>query len=221
MGSSKSNKPYKEIPISVLSDVFSMLGVPTNLIGSIFKNYSKRRIEESKRIFFEEMSKGKISNFDISIEDDEIAILQRYALATHQGVAKRNLRLLAKAMVGLSKRDKLYSDEFAKHAAVLESLTRDQTLLLGTIWQFYLVNKANGEDDNNSWSDAWKKSFDVLLPDQFESGHHIYATGCQLFGTGLLFPQAAVGGSNIKNTVFFAELMELVEMNLDELLADD
>jgi len=60
MGSSKSNKPYKEIPISVLSDVFSMLGVPTNLIGSIFKNYSKRRIEESKRIFFEEMSKGKI-----------------------------------------------------------------------------------------------------------------------------------------------------------------
>lgn len=151
MGSSKSNKPYKEIPISVLSDVFSMLGVPTNLIGSIFKNYSKRRIEESKRIFFEEMSKGKISNFDISIEDDEIAILQRYALATHQGVAKRNLRLLAKAMVGLSKRDKLYSDEFAKHAAVLESLTRDQTLLLGTIWQFYLVNKANGEDDNNSW----------------------------------------------------------------------
>ncbi len=60
-----------------------------------------------------------------------MSLLYRYALAVRDGTARRNLRLLAKAMVSLAKRDRLFSDEFNKYADVLSRMTRDQILVLG------------------------------------------------------------------------------------------
>lgn len=120
-----------ELSASVTSDVLALVGLPTSTLSEAFKQFLSHKIEDAQDILLKQMRAGEMSEHRAASQDDAIAILYRYGLTARDGAARRNLRLLAKAVVGLASRDRLNSDEFNKYANVLARLTKDQIFVLG------------------------------------------------------------------------------------------
>ncbi len=123
-----TSKNLVQITETMFADVLAALGLPSSSFSALFSGFLRGKINESFGILLEELRAGNMSELHVASENETVAVCYRYLLAARDGAARRNLRLLAKAMVGLAQRDQLYSDEFNKYAGVLENLTRDQII---------------------------------------------------------------------------------------------
>ena len=122
---------------SVASDVLALFGIPTNSASSVFHAFLQSRIDQALEILIDELKAGEVSSMEVADRSEVVAVVYRYLVAARDGGARRNMRLLAKSIVGLLKRDKLYSDEFNRHIGVLQNLTRDQIVYLGRYYAHY------------------------------------------------------------------------------------
>jgi hypothetical protein len=104
--------------------------------------------------------------------------------AVSKGTARRNLRLMSEVIVGL-KRHRLFEfNNFQRWANVLETLTRDETLVLGTAYR--LIQSETGED-------MWKRLKDELVPKPFKTEVELISVCAALGRTGLCVPLSAFG----------------------------
>ncbi len=196
---------------SVFADALTLFGVPTSTAATVFQEFMRRRGDEARNILFEEISSGQIETLEAASEDDAVAIIYRYFLAARDGIARRNLRLLAKVIVGQAQRDRLYADNFARYADILARLSRDEILVLGRYYALALEEEAATPDQELARSNAWKRMVAELIPEQFADKRHIENVCTQAMGHGLIIALSVYGGLAYSLSPLMDELADLVD----------
>ncbi len=188
-----TSKNLVQITETMFADVLAALGLPSSSFSALFGGFLRGKIDESFGILLEELRAGNMSELHVASENETVAVCYRYLLAARDGAARRNLRLLAKVMVGLAQRDRLYSDEFNKYAGVLENLTREQIIYLGRYYALYQEEKRKADDEGKAREAAKDRLVDELIPHQFPSEQHLEYLVSQAVGLGLLLTSSAWG----------------------------
>ena len=195
---------------SVFADIVSLFGLPTGTASKLFHEFLSSRAEAARDILFKELRSGKMDELHAANNDEAISVIYRYALAARDGAANRNLILLAKTMVGLAQRDRLYSDEFNKYAAMLSQLSRDQIFVLGRYYAIFEIETSKTTDSQNALTRTWERLVHELVSDQFETERHVLAVLAQSVSTGLILPNAVIGGTAYEFSPIMREVTELV-----------
>jgi hypothetical protein len=90
-----------EIVGALITDRLTAAGLPgASIPVSALKAFLKRRGDEARDILLEELRSGAIVPTQAAANDDAIAAVHRYLMASWQGSARVNLRLMAKAITG-------------------------------------------------------------------------------------------------------------------------
>jgi hypothetical protein len=137
-----------EIIGAFVSDSFGLLGIPGGSVSeALVVRYFRRRTEMARDILFEELRHANISDAQAASEDDGIAVIVRYLRAAREGVARLNLRLLAKAIAGKLQSGRLVADEFLQYAEALASLSRGEIMVIGTMYRIWAAHQALAATD--------------------------------------------------------------------------
>ncbi len=101
------------------------------------KAYLQRRVETSRELLLEELSRGDILPPEAAARDDAVAVIYHYVRSACVGTARVNLRLLAQAIAGRLRSKTLVAGEFLLHADALSALSRDEIILLATMYRIH------------------------------------------------------------------------------------
>ena len=186
------------------------LGVPTGTAMALVGDMLKRRIVEARDILLNQIRAGDIDVIEAAASDEKVDILYRYYIAARDGAGRANLHLLARVIVGLAGRDRLYADEFNRYAVLLSQLTRDQIFVIG---RYYAHEKsvAGEQDDVIRSTSAWKNVIKEMVPTHFATEGHIQSVCAQLIGAGLLFQIGAFGNNVYRLTPLVEEIANLAD----------
>jgi len=187
-----------EIIGALVSDVFEITGTHGGSIaGAAIGRYFRRRAEQARDILFEELGGGNITDLQAASEDDAIAVIVRYLGAAREGMARLNLRLLAKAMAGKLKSGSLVADEFLQYADALGSLSREEILVIGTMYEMWAAHQALAVTDpaeaSNRYGDPWARTSQELMRLGMKE-EVISAAASRAQRSGLIYPLSRIGG---------------------------
>jgi len=142
---------------ALIADGLGAIAVPgASSAGEAVKGYLQRSSDEARAILLDEFRRGNIDAANVAAEDDRIAVIYRYLRASWEGSARVNLRLLAKAIVGRIRTNTLVADEFLPHADALAALSRDEIILVATMYRIHCTPR--DVPDGNE-----KKDWDIAL----------------------------------------------------------
>jgi hypothetical protein len=174
-----------DIASDVVADAFSLFGIPAATLKRAVRAFFDRRMRIASDVLLEEMHQGRIDSLHVANEDDVIAVIHRYLLAARDGAAKRNLRLLAKVMVGLAQRDKLYTDEFNRLADLCARLTRDQFFVIGRVARLFRGLGRESGVLGAVQREVQDRFVAEMVPLHFATKDHLRVVVWQLNGLGL------------------------------------
>jgi hypothetical protein len=173
--------------VAIIRDLLHALHLPgAETLGALVE----KEIEERNRSTFEmlltELQKARDEG--VTFEENDVHDFAQMVLRLHdaalKGAARRNLRLMSEVIVGL-KRHRLFEfNNFQRWANVLETLTRDEILILGTAYRL----KKKGVED------VWAGLKEALVPEPFKTNVDLEAVCAALARTGLVLPASAWGG---------------------------
>ena len=171
--------------IHLVSDVAAdfLLGIPATVLSAAFRRYREGQITTARDVLLDQMRAGSISSFEAAQEDEKIEILYRYFIAARDGAARRNLRLLARVMVGLAMRDALYTDTFNRYADICARLTRDQIFVIGRLAPHFKGRERDAFAKIQT--DIYNKFIVEMVPAHFATPDHLRVVIWQLNGLGL------------------------------------
>lgn len=170
------------------------------------------RERDAREILIEELASGKKAAFEVAADDEAIAVIVRYLKSATEGNARLNLRLLAKAIAGQLRRGRLYADEFLRFAGMLESLTRDEIILLATLYHFaQAVRQLKDSHPGITPPPPWGAARSELAKSLFPSPEYVDAIGARAQRSGLIFAKSAYGGLTYELTPLFDELSRTVD----------
>ena len=162
-------------------------------------------------MLLDELRAGNIGELEVAEKNEVVAICHRFLIAARDGTARRNMRLLARAWVGLANRDRLYSDDFNKYADTLARLTRDQILVLGRYHAMWTEEVEQSTDQEEVRARAWIQLNNQLVPTEFPTADHMTSICAQAAGLGLLNVGSAFGGLTYRPSPILFEIIELVD----------
>lgn len=116
--------------VAVISDVVSLIGVPTET-AKCFLNGRQNKLQN---IILQEIRDGDFSKVN---KDDIISIVIRLFNDINEGVAKNNIRLLARTIVGLNEKEQLTASKFHYFNTIIASLSYDEIIFLAEVVKFY------------------------------------------------------------------------------------
>lgn len=116
----------------ILSDCLGIKGVPTGAASSALGKLMNKRYDTLRHIIRSEIREG---NFDRVDEDVLVSICFRMIRDAEEGVARNNLRLMARIINGMAEKKELKAPNFLKYANILASLTEDEITVLGVMAQ--------------------------------------------------------------------------------------
>lgn len=190
-------------------------------VGALFESYLRRRAEEAQEVLLDELRKGERPPEAIPASDGLIAALLRYRRMANEGVARPNLRLLAKAIAGQLRRGTLVADEFSRYADILASLSRDEIILIAAMWRSHVAGKeTTATTPDTQPFDPWKAARSELVNSKvFPDEEYVSAIAARAQRTGLITAVSAYGGLVYRITPIFLEITALVDFQ-DALLAE-
>lgn len=203
-----------EIATSSILDILSS----TSSIQELWNTHCERKLAESRDILFDEITGG---NFNNIADDDKISLMHRYTLAAMNGVARLNLRLLAKAINSIVKGEQLpspiYANEFNRYAQILETLSDEEVHLLAQLYKIreddlkYI--KLHNEPPKGINANYFTKLIAGYEYSQPEKVKETKAIAGALLRTGLIYQEnVGCGGSYVYAlTPFFDKIIELVD----------
>jgi hypothetical protein len=154
-----------EIIGAFVSDAFELGGTHGGSIAGVaIGRYLRLRAERARDILFEELRRAHISDAQLASEDDAIAVIVRYLRAAREGAARLNIRLLAKGIAGQIQLGRLVADEFLQYADALGSLSRDEIVVIATLYRMSLAFRHLGAENPaevhkyaNVWAPTWRE----------------------------------------------------------------
>lgn len=195
------------VALAIVSDVLSSLGIPgsATLADLANKAVEKRRLEASE-LLIEELRQGAVS-FDEADIDPFVLILLRFVRAVDEGVAKENLKLMAKVIAGLKKNKALQDNEFSRWAATLSDLTRDEIVAIGKAFQLTRTPTFDPDGVDQFW-----QPFKASMQSGNYSEEQMMAICASISRYGLLLPVSVWGGLIYHPSEWLVELGTLAEM---------
>ena len=180
--------------VAVAADVLSAFQLPGgHTLQAVAAAFVKKKRDEAASILIEEISNGWHGQieFDQCDVDPLLEIVLRFSKAVADGAARENLRLLAQVIAGLKKNRALQPDTFRKWCGILEQLTRDELIVLGTAYR--LVKKEwTGDAEEGAADKFWKALQKELVEAHYDRGN-IAALCSSLSRTGLMLPRSGWG----------------------------
>ena len=83
----------------------------------------------------EEIARGEVLPARAAADDTLICAIYRYGRSAQEGTARRNLQLMAPVIRNGMARADFYADDFLRYAALLESLSREEIILLAMAYR--------------------------------------------------------------------------------------
>ena len=123
-----------------------------------------------------------------------------------EGVAKENLRLLARVIKGLKKNRAVSFDSFSKWAVTLSDLTRDEILMLGFAHQSSLASDE---------ATAFWQSVRGAMVNAGYSADEATAIASSLARFGLLVPSPVIGGMIYYPSPWLKEICSLAQISIE------
>lgn len=187
----------KELTKAVVTDLLSSLGVPTSTAGELFRRYWARKAAEVQETLLEEIAQGAAPLIAAS-DDDGVEIVVRVMNASIAGAARINLRLMAKALVGLAQHPPIYASDFAKYQRAVADLSREEIIAVSALYSNFDHALATADPNKPGLVpvNAWQKSVTELVPLVFPTENHFRAAVFAAQRTGLVIvgPYAADEG---------------------------
>ena len=195
--------------VDIVQDAFSVLGFPASTLSRPFKAYLDRKMKEAHDELVDAMRDGKIDPEEAAKNDETIAVFYRYGVAARDGTARRNLRLMAKAVVGLLKEDRLSVDEFGRFAPILSELTERQMIVAAPFCQSFDELIANENDQAKASMNALTQITEKLVPEKLPDEQEVKAVLWEITGKGLVTAES-LGGMNFTPTRLLRDLLRYV-----------
>jgi len=194
---------------AVVSDPIGLFIPGGATASTLLMGYFERRHEQAREIVLAEMRAGNIDQTEAASEDDAIAITLMILKAARDGRARINLRLLAKAFVGLARRDFLAADELLAHADIPASLSRDEIIVIATVYRYYLM----GNDQNRNRGDYWLLAKGNLAKHEMELEDRVQAVAGRAQRSGLVAAVSAFDAVAYRVTPLLRDLVKLVDVD--------
>jgi hypothetical protein len=173
--------------VAIVKDLLHALHLPgAETLGALVEKEIEDRKKATFDMLLQELQKARDEGVTFQENDvhDFAQMVLRLDDAVSKGTARRNLRLMSQVIVGL-KRNRLFEfNDFQRWANVLETLTRDEILVLGTAYRL----KKTGVQD------LWAGLKETLVPEPFKTNVDLEAVCAALARTGLVLPASAWGG---------------------------
>lgn len=135
---SKENT-LKKYGVAGISDVLSCFGVPTAVASQIYADVLQKRGAEALEILLSEIRQGHFKNID---QHEAVSIVARFQRDAMEGVARTNLRLMARVINGMAEKQELTAPSFLKYASILASLSDNEIVVLGIMttlnWETFI-----------------------------------------------------------------------------------
>jgi hypothetical protein len=210
-----------EIIGALVSDAFELSGTHGGSVaGAVIGRYFRRRGEQARDILFEELRRANISDAQAASEDDAIAVIVRYLRAAREGTARLNLRLLAKVIVGQVGSGRLVADEFLQYAEALASLSREEIMVIGTMYRMWAAHQALAATDPGAaierYGERYGRLWSLTLHELTQKGmsEELVITGAaKAQRTGLIYGLSLPPGtSEVQNDFFYRVSPLLAEL---------
>jgi hypothetical protein len=123
----------KDIAIGLLGDALSAKAVAVSggVSGAVSMGINKMLSKRHKLLQEVVRSEIRQGNFDRVDEDELISIFFRLIRDAEEGVARNNLRLMARVINGMAEKESLKAPNFLRYASILSSLSEEEILVLG------------------------------------------------------------------------------------------
>jgi hypothetical protein len=152
-----------EIISAFVTDAFELTGTHGGSVAGVaVGRWFRGRAEQARDILFEELRQANVSEAHAASEDDAIAVIVRYLRAAREGAARLNLRLLAKVIVGQIQLGRLVADDFLQYAEALASLSRDEIVVIGTMYKLWSVREMPASANPRAAADLWEEAIGDL-----------------------------------------------------------
>jgi hypothetical protein len=145
-------------------------------------------------------------------------VIVRYLRAAREGAARLNLRLLAKVIAGQLQLGRLVADEFLQYAEALGSLSRDEVVVIGTLYKQWPVH--NRTADPRTAANLWEETVRELTSGGM-SAELVITSAARAQRSGLIYglsaPTGVMHGTDFaSNTVYrvssqFHDLAETID----------
>ncbi len=128
-----TGKDIANYAVAGVLDVLSVFGVPTAVAGQLYQDVLAKRAKDGMEVLLLEVRGGNFQNID---QNEAVSIIARYQRDAMEGVAKNNLRLMARVINGMAAKNELKASTFLKYANILASLTEDEITVLGIMLKY-------------------------------------------------------------------------------------
>lgn len=186
---------------ALIGDVIGLFGQPFggsvgNAAGAAFGKLLRRRLEKARDVLLSELRDGTASLSDVGEVDEIAAVIFRFARAAAEGSARLNLRLMAKIIAGQAEARAIYPDQFLRYADMIASLSREEIILIATIYKHQKTISGSVHDDEIDWKNVREATIRDLVPTPFSTDAELNAIAFAVSRTGLIIPNPLmVGGS--------------------------
>lgn len=110
-----------------IADVLGCFGLPTGTAMQIYNGILDKRTKEAMEILLSEVRQGSFKNVH---QDEIVSVVARFQRDAMEGTAKNNLRLMARVINGMAKKEELKAPSFLNFANVLSGLTEEEITVL-------------------------------------------------------------------------------------------
>ena len=121
-----------------VSDVLGCFGVPSGAATQLYNDILDKRAQEGVEVLLSEVRQGHFDGID---QNDAVSIVARFQRDAMEGVARNNLRLMARVINGMAEKQELKAPNFLRYAGILSGLSKEEVLVLGMMAQERDVNR--------------------------------------------------------------------------------
>ncbi|MFG1364062.1 hypothetical protein [Xanthobacter versatilis] len=192
-------------------DLLSIFVPGSGTLTHIVNKVIERRRERAAEILLQELSSGLhgpviFDNLDV---EPVVAMTLRISRAVSDGTSMRNIRFLAQVVAGLKKNRLLSEDAFLKWSKIVESLTRDELLVVGFAYRATLHRKGGDEREvDTAFRDALT---DMCRAAGIDDNERTFLCAA-VSRTGLLVPVSAWNGTAYHPSKLLRELGTLIDL---------
>lgn len=173
-----------------------LISIGKSLAGAVakgaYQRFQQARFQYARNCMLQAIADGNLDMSGLEARDDFLEAMTKYLAATRDGVARRNLRIMAYAIAGLLRDRNPISDEFDRLAPVLSRLTEQQ---IATLVHYTHNYDAEYKEKTDHGAAALRASY-LLVAGASSStkANSAMAIGWELCGMGLFVPQNLAGG---------------------------
>lgn len=116
--------------VGAVVDVLGYFGVPTGSAINLYGDILDSRANAAFEILLSEIRQGDASGVH---QNEAVSVIARYQRDAMEGVARNNLRLMARVINGMAEKKELKASTFLRYANILASLTEEEVAVLGVM----------------------------------------------------------------------------------------